>query len=504
MFNASVVAGLIGCVLIQESKLHTNKSAPSFSELLGRYLPWSVPITLLALTTFYAYGFYTRGRAYRGKFKVLIVAQAITVVFLVLSAVSYFLRVGVPIPRSAMATTWVIAVIMLAGSRVWLKIWRFLLDRERLQVGEPSLRTDAPTILVIGGAGYIGSALLPKLLERGHKVRLFDLFMYGEEPVANVLGHENLEVVRGDFRQLDKIVKSMDGIDVVIHIGAIVGDPACALDESFTIEVNLTATRMIAEVAKARGVERFIFASTCSVYGASEEVLDERSALRPMSLYARSKVASEKVLASLNSDRFATTILRFGTVYGLSGRPRFDLVVNLLTAKALVDGKVTVLGPDHWRPFVHVDDTASAIVAVLDAGIELVRGQIFNVGSEEQNKTLGELGLMIQKQIPSAEYTTTSGENDSRSYRVRFAKITQWLGFEPNWTLEAGIAQVVNAFRDGRVSDYRDDRYSNAQFLSNQEGQKYFTADVAWMNPEADLGFRMREAGHSQDHLTVR
>jgi nucleoside-diphosphate-sugar epimerase len=329
-------------------------------------------------------------------------------------------------------------------------------------------------------------------------------FMYGEEPVADLIGHERLEIVRGDFRQLDKVVKAMDGVDAVIHIGAIVGDPACALDENFTIEVNLTATRMIAEVAKARGVQRFIFASTCSVYGASDEILDERSALNPVSLYARSKIASEKVLSNLQSDKFATTILRFGTVYGLSGRTRFDLVVNLLTAKAIVDGKITVFGADQWRPFVHVDDTAASIVAVLEAPLDVVKNQIFNVGSEDQNKTLGELGSMIQRQVPTAECICSLGDNDRRNYRVRFTKISQRLGFKPRWTLEAGIAQVIKAFQDGKVTDYRDDRYSNVQFLTNKEGQKFLTTDVAWLRSLIETSYQEPVIQHTQDQVTVR
>ncbi|MDR3691633.1 MAG: NAD-dependent epimerase/dehydratase [Fimbriimonas sp.] len=504
MFNAAILAGLVSSFLIRQTPLKASNSAPAFSELLGRYLPWSPLFTALALTIFYLFGFYTRGRAYRSKYKALYVAQAVTVVFLILAAATYFDADAAVLPRTTLVTSWVVAVAMLTGARVWSAIWKSMLDRERAQETEAVSATAPPLILVIGGAGYVGSALLPKLLDKGYRVRLFDLFMYGEEPVANLMEHERLEVLRGDFRQLDKIVKSMDGVDAVIHLGAIVGDPACALDEEFTIEVNLTATRMIAEVAKARGIKRFIFASTCSVYGASDEILDERSALNPVSLYARSKIASEKVLGNLNSERFATTILRFGTVYGLSGRTRFDLVVNLLTAKAVVDSKITVFGADQWRPFVHVDDTASAVLAVLEAPVDVVRGQIFNVGSEEQNKTLGELGAMIQRQVPTAECICSLGDSDRRNYRVRFTKISQRIGYKPKWTLEAGISQVIQAFQDGRVTDYRDDKYSNVQFLKNEEGQKYLTTDVAWLKSLIENSYSEQQLPSTQDQVTVR
>jgi nucleoside-diphosphate-sugar epimerase len=261
----------------------------------------------------------------------------------------------------------------------------------------------------------------------------------------------------------------MRDIDAVIHLGAIVGDPACALDEDLTIEVNLMATRMIAEVAKGFDVHRFIFASTCSVYGAGNEILDERSALNPVSLYAQSKIASEKVLSSMASTTFSPTMLRFGTIYGLSGRTRFDLVVNLLTAKALVDGEITVYGGSQWRPFVHVDDAALAVFEVLEAPIPLVSNQVFNVGSNEQNYTIAQVGELIHDIVPAAKLLNMGSDTDLRNYRVSFDKICRELGFKPQWTVEQGVAQVVEAIESGAVKDYRHAKYSNVKFL-NEEG----------------------------------
>jgi nucleoside-diphosphate-sugar epimerase len=285
------------------------------------------------------------------------------------------------------------------------------------------------------------------------------------EPYAD---HPRLEIVKADFRQIDKVVECMKGMDAVVHLGAIVGDPACALDENLTIDVNLIATRTIAEIAKGSGVSRFVFASTCSVYGASDEILDERSALNPISLYARSKIASERVLHSLASQEFAPIILRFGTIYGLSGRIRFDLVVNLLTAKAVVDGKITIVGNDQWRPFVHVEDAASAIMKVLEAPLALVRNQVFNVGSDEQNYTLQQVGELIHRLVPTAELIIMGPDGDRRNYRVNFSKIRRVLGFRPQWTLEQGVQQVIDALRSGVIQDYRDARYSNVKFLSEE------------------------------------
>ena len=161
-------------------------------------------------------------------------------------------------------------------------------------------------VLVIGGSGYIGSALLKILLERGYRVRLLDLFLYGYEPINEVKDHPNLDIKQGDLRRVEHVVEAMQGMDAVIHLGALVGDPACALDEKLTIEINLMATRLVAEVAKANKVQRLIFASTCSVYGASDEMLNEHSKLNPVSLYAKSKVASERVLNELKDDIYYT------------------------------------------------------------------------------------------------------------------------------------------------------------------------------------------------------
>ena len=327
------------------------------------------------------------------------------------------------------------------------------------------------TVLVIGGAGYIGSALLPKLLDRGHRVRLFDLMFYGTEPIRDVVNHPNLEIMQADFRRIDKLVHGMRGVDAVIHLGAIVGDPACALDRDLTIEVNLIGTRTIAEVAKGYGIRRFIFASTCSVYGANvgDELLTEDSPLNPVSLYAATKLASERVLMELASESFSPTCLRFSTIYGISGRTRFDLVVNLLTAKAVIDGEITIQGGDQWRPFLHVEDAANALLSTLESPLPKVHRHILNVGSEQQNHTIQQVGEMIREIVPSARLINLDSDGDQRNYRADFSKIRAHLGFYPQRTVAQGIAQVVDAIKSGRVKDYHEAKYSNVKFLSEEE-----------------------------------
>jgi nucleoside-diphosphate-sugar epimerase len=306
------------------------------------------------------------------------------------------------------------------------------------------------------------------LLDKGYRVRVLDLLLYGTEPIQKWLNHPHLEVMQADFRQIDKVVEAMREIDAVIHLGGIVGDPACALDEALTVDINLMATRMIAEVAKGSGVGHFIFASTCSVYGASDHMLDERSELNPVSLYARSKIASERVLLKMADERFSPVILRFGTIYGLSGRTRFDLVINLLTAKAFVEDEITIFGGEQWRPFLHVDDAARAGMLVLSAPLSTVRNQVYNVGSNEQNFTIHQIGEMIHQHLPEATLVRRGEDVDPRNYWVNFTKIARSLGFTPKWTVDEGIEQVIGAIRSGKVDDYRDARYSNVKYLTEQ------------------------------------
>jgi nucleoside-diphosphate-sugar epimerase len=246
-----------------------------------------------------------------------------------------------------------------------------------------------------------------------------------------------------------------------------VGDPACSLDEKLTLEINLAATRMVAEAAQGCGVKRFIYASSCSVYGYSSNILDERSRLRPMSLYARAKIGSEQTLLALNGPDFHPVILRLATVYGLSPRPRFDLVVNLLAAKAVCDGEITIFGGEQWRPFVHVADVAQTIVLCLKAPLINVKARAFNVGTDEQNYTINQVGELVQRVIPEARLLNQGDGKDKRDYHVSFARIRRELGFKPRYTVEDGVNEIATALRKGVLGDYRDRLFSNYKTLSD-------------------------------------
>lgn len=457
------------------------KNLKFFWDFVGVYLRSAGPLTIACLVVFCLSGFYTYGRSYQSRYKILMVVQAVTIGFLLFSMLNFFFK-GLLDSRSVLPMAWFFSVCLLVATRISAKIWVRTVGTERRHEKdtEKEKAGDDKCVLVIGGAGYIGSALIPMLLDDGYKVRLFDLLLYGTDPIKDVLDHPNLEVIEGDFRRVDMVVEAMRGVDAVVHLGAIVGDPACDLDESLTIEVNLVATRWIAEIAKGFGVERFVFASTCSVYGGGVEILDERSIANPVSLYGRTKLAAEHVLLEMASHSFKPTIVRFATLFGLSGRTRFDLVVNLLAAKAKVDGEITVFGGDQWRPFVHVHDAARALRIILDAPGELVGREIYNVGSDELNYQIHDIGEMVLQRVVTAKLFTSDDVTDPRNYRVSFHKIASRLGYQTTWTVEEGIEEVLEALSGGNVEDYRHSKYSNVKFLSEQGTDRLVSTDKDW------------------------
>jgi nucleoside-diphosphate-sugar epimerase len=348
------------------------------------------------------------------------------------------------------------------------KLWHLVLTREALAMRSESKQDGRiHHVLVIGGAGYIGSMLCRELLRRGYSVRVLDALLYGQESLAELADHPRFQLVEGDSRDVSAVCRAMLDMDAVIHLGELVGDPACALDEKLTLEINLAATRMVAEAAQGCGVKRFVYASSCSVYGASDEVSDERSVLRPVSLYARAKIGAEQLLLGLNGADFHPVILRFATVYGLSPRPRFDLVVNLLTAKAVRDSEIPIFGGDQWRPFVHVADVAQAIICCLEAPLVSVKARVFNVGADEQNHTIAQVGALIQRTIPQAQLLKQEDTTDRRNYHVSFARIRRELGFTPQHTMEGAVREIAAALRSGRITEYQDKRYSNHKTLSD-------------------------------------
>uniref|UniRef100_A0A7D6CQV5 NAD-dependent epimerase/dehydratase family protein n=2 Tax=Natrinema zhouii TaxID=1710539 RepID=A0A7D6CQV5_9EURY len=342
-------------------------------------------------------------------------------------------------------------------------------DRTHEQGIDP---TAVETVLVVGGAGYLGSVLCRQLLDDGFDVRVLDPLLYGEAGVAALLEHDRFSLLRGDARSVETVVDAVEGADAVIHLGGIVGDPASELDPRKTLEYNYHSTQLLASVCKYYQINRFLFASTCSVYGRAETDhgrCTEDSPLNPVSLYARLKIQSERVLRTFADGNFSPTILRMATIYGRSPRMRFDLVGNVLPAKAYHEGVVPVFGGEQYRPNVHVADAARAYIDCLTAPIEDVGDTVFNVGSQLQNYRIDELATIVSDCFPDAEIEFHDDRTDNRSYRVAFDRIADALGYEHDMTIRDHCQELRAAFESDEFTDYTADRYNNCATLESLE-----------------------------------
>ena len=319
-------------------------------------------------------------------------------------------------------------------------------------------------VLVTGGAGYVGSTLVPELLAAGHSVRVLDSLLHGGHALLPVWTHPRFEFVRGDVRDEPSVRQAVSGMEAVVHLAAIVGDPACARQPDVARDVNLSASLSLLDAARRAGVARFLFASTCSNYGKmaeSDGYVDESSDLRPVSLYAETKVGVERAMLEEGIGATAMTPLRFATVFGVSPRMRFDLTVNEFTMEMVLRDKLVVFGEQFWRPYVHVRDAARAIVAVLQAPEPQVRGQVFNVGATKENYQKQQIVDHIRPIAPNAVVEFVKRTEDPRDYRVSFARINKTLGFEVSRTLDDGIREVARLVRDGVVGDASHPSYRN-------------------------------------------
>ena len=321
-------------------------------------------------------------------------------------------------------------------------------------------------ILVTGGAGYLGCRAAGELLRQGHQVHVLDSLLHGGQSLLGLYPDNNFRFTRGDIRSAKFVDSLFDGIDAVVHLASIVGDPACARDPEMTREVNLDGTLSVFGLSQRYGVERFIFASTCSNYGKmqdSSQYALEDSELLPLSLYSETKVAVEHALLdSAGAKGPAATVLRFATLFGLSPRPRFDLTVNEFTMELLVRRKLQVYGEQFWRPYVHVCDAARAIALVLAAPLENISDQVFNVGDTSQNYRKQDLIELICAQIDGpVDVQYVHRDEDPRDYRVSFEKIKRTLGFEITRSVEDGIKEIIDAINQGVINDFDNPRYTN-------------------------------------------
>lgn len=320
-------------------------------------------------------------------------------------------------------------------------------------------------ILITGGAGYVGSTLTPLLLGAGHKVRVLDRLAYGGESLLGVWSNPDFEFVHGDVRDSEKRRGAVTGCDAVVHLAAIVGDPACAREPDLARAINLDASMALIEESRKAGVQRFVFASTCSNYGKMADptkFVDEESELRPVSLYAETKVAVEKVLlGSAGADNWCPTPLRFATVFGVSPRMRFDLTINEFTMEMITKKHLVVFGEQFWRPYVHVFDAARGIALVLSSPRDRVSGRVFNVGSSDQNLQKQQIVELIQPMAPDAKIEFVRKNEDPRDYRVSFSRILNELNYKTTRSVVDGISEVANLIRAGAISNLADSRYRN-------------------------------------------
>ena len=314
-------------------------------------------------------------------------------------------------------------------------------------------------ILVTGGAGYIGSVLTRKLVLSKYNVTVLDSLIFGQDGISDLVSNNSVKLFVDDIRNKKIITDVLKDVDCVIHLAAIVGDPLCSKIPKAAKQINEFATKHIVDSCKKAGVQRLVFASTCSNYGSALGTVNEDTPLESLSLYSQTKVKSEFNVLNSQEENFEPCVLRFATAYGLSPRMRFDLLLQEFIRDALIDKKISIFGPNHWRPLVHVDDIASSCIIAIENS-ENISGEVYNVGDNEQNYTKKDLAEMIQQYVPSSTIEVNESKQDPRSYKVSFDKIRNKLNFKVSKTVEDGISEILNKIKDGEL-DPRDSEFSN-------------------------------------------
>ena len=317
------------------------------------------------------------------------------------------------------------------------------------------------TILVAGGAGYIGCELIKQAIEKDFNVICLDILLYGNKAIKNFSNNKKFKLVKGDIRDWKLIKDITKNVDYVVNLAAIVGDKPCEAAPASAYQINLKGNTILAEASKTNKVDKYIFASTCSNYGISDPngFADENSFLNPVSLYAETKIDSEKNLQKIATNKFTTTSLRFATAYGLSRRTRFDLTVNSFAYEALFNNKITVFAQNTWRPYIHVKDMVLIIFGILNSKKELISGKILNAGFTNQNFKKIELVEMLKRLMPKLKVSVLNSVDDRRDYRVSFKNIEKLLKIKNSVNVENGFEEIISAFNKGHLS--KEDYNSN-------------------------------------------
>jgi nucleoside-diphosphate-sugar epimerase len=308
------------------------------------------------------------------------------------------------------------------------------------------------TILVTGGAGYVGAVLVPKLLQKGYRVKVLDLYLYGEDVLSSVKDNRKLEENKGDIRDRSVLETVMRDVDAVIHLACISNDPSYELDPQLGKSINYDAFIPLVKIAKSNGVKRFIYASSSSVYGIKDEPsVTEDLSLEPLTDYSKYKAECEEILLKEQSDNFATTVIRPSTVCGYSPRLRLDLTVNILTNHAINKGKISVFGGEQKRPNIHIEDMTDLYPFLLEQPTEKVAGEIFNAGYE--NYKVLDIANMVKQTLGGSIPIEITSTNDNRSYHVSSEKIAKKLGFIAGHTIQEAVVDLKKAFDDGLIPD---------------------------------------------------
>lgn len=321
-------------------------------------------------------------------------------------------------------------------------------------------------VLVTGGAGYIGSILCRLLIKEEYQVRVLDRLLFGGESILELLNYSNFEFINGDTRVKEDLEKALIGMDYVIHLAAIVGDPACSKNPDLAKEINFEATKLVYKEANAQGCKKFVFASTCSNYGKMKDLdkmVDERNELNPVSLYAETKVAAELFLLGQKIDNICKpTCLRFATAYGLSPRMRFDLTVNEFIREITLGKELKIFGEQFWRPYCHVIDLARSCIMILRTDEKKVSFNVFNVGDSGENYQKKTIAKEILKIIPEAHISHIMKNEDPRDYRVNFEKIRKEIRFTITRKVPDGLMDIHKALKAKLITNPYNNIYSNS------------------------------------------